>query len=270
MSSKLYNFTPEELQSLIDTHSTYKSILELAGIKSASSTVTLKRIIEEYNLDTTKFEENKRNYILKCNQNRKEVYDIQSKLMPNTKVNSHKLKNKLIELEYKEKRCELCGNSEWMGKPIKLQLHHIDGNHDNNSLENLQILCPNCHSLTDNFGVYNSEKVKERIKERARNTCKKCGKKIRKNNKSNLCYLCYSKYHRKKKKKKKSPKKTITPLRNITREELKRLIRTVPFTQIGIMFGVSDNAIRKWCDKYNLPKKSTEIKEYSEDEWRNI
>ena len=74
----------------------------------------------------------------------------------------------------------------------------------------------------------------------------------------------------KKKKKKKSPKKTITPLRNITREELKRLIRTVPFTQIGIMFGVSDNAIRKWCDKYNLPKKSTEIKEYSEDEWRNI
>jgi hypothetical protein len=48
------------------------------------------------------------------------------------------------------------------------------------------------------------------------------------------------------------------------------LIRTTPFTQIGKQFNVSDNAIRKWCDKYDLPRKSSEIKKYSNNEWENI
>lgn len=51
------------------------------------------------------------------------------------------------------------------------------------------------------------------------------------------------------------------------REYLKSLIRTTPFTQIGVQFGVSDNAIRKWCDKYNLPRRSGDIKKYSEEDW---
>ena len=51
------------------------------------------------------------------------------------------------------------------------------------------------------------------------------------------------------------------------REELKALIRNTPFTKIGLQFGVSDNAIRKWCDKYNLPRKSGDIKKYSEEDW---
>lgn len=48
-------------------------------------------------------------------------------------------------------KCECCGNTEWNGLPIPLQLHHKDGNFRNNTLENLQLLCPNCHSLTDNY-----------------------------------------------------------------------------------------------------------------------
>lgn len=48
------------------------------------------------------------------------------------------------------------------------------------------------------------------------------------------------------------------------------MIRTMSFTQIGKKFGLSDNAIRKWCDKYGLPKKKTEIKEYSEEDWQVI
>lgn len=51
------------------------------------------------------------------------------------------------------------------------------------------------------------------------------------------------------------------------RNELKSLIRIKPFTQIGADFGVTDNAVRKWCDKYNLPRKSGDIKKYSEEEW---
>ena len=56
----------------------------------------------------------------------------------------------------------------------------------------------------------------------------------------------------------------------VTREELKNLIRTTPFTRIGEQFGVSDNAVRKWCDKYNLPRKVSEIKQYSDEEWKGI
>lgn len=55
-----------------------------------------------------------------------------------------------------------------------------------------------------------------------------------------------------------------------TRTELKKLIREKPLTEIGRMFNVSDNAIRKWCDKYNLPRNKNEINRYTEEEWQNI
>lgn len=64
---------------------------------------------------------------------------------------SYKLKNKLIKSGIKENKCECCGITEWNGKSINFELHHIDGNSSNNLLSNLQILCPNCHSQTDNF-----------------------------------------------------------------------------------------------------------------------
>ena len=56
----------------------------------------------------------------------------------------------------------------------------------------------------------------------------------------------------------------------VSREELKNLIRTLPFTQIGIKYQVSDNTIRKWCDKYNLPRRKSDIQQYSDVEWSKI
>lgn len=57
---------------------------------------------------------------------------------------------------------------------------------------------------------------------------------------------------------------------DVNRETLKQLIRTTPFTTIATQYGVSDNAIRKWCRKYNLPTKSNEIKHYSDEEWETL
>lgn len=54
------------------------------------------------------------------------------------------------------------------------------------------------------------------------------------------------------------------------REELKKIIRTMPFTTIGNQYGVSDNAIRKWCKTENLPQTKKEINSYSDEEWENI
>lgn len=65
-------------------------------------------------------------------------------------ITSYKLKIKLFEEGIKQERCEKCENVEWMGEKIPLDLHHIDGNRFNNNLENLQILCKNCHGLTPN------------------------------------------------------------------------------------------------------------------------
>lgn len=66
-------------------------------------------------------------------------------------ISSHKLKLKLIEDGLKEYRCESCKLNEWMGVTIPIELHHIDGNRFNNDIDNLQILCPNCHAITDNY-----------------------------------------------------------------------------------------------------------------------
>lgn len=68
------------------------------------------------------------------------------------------LRKKLIVSGLKEERCECCGLSEWMGKKIPLELHHLNGNHYDNRLENLQILCPNCHMIAHNYNNTKKDK----------------------------------------------------------------------------------------------------------------
>lgn len=72
-------------------------------------------------------------------------------LIKDSDYNRTKLKERLIKEGLKEYKCECCGISKWNGKHLALQLHHINGIHNDNRLSNLQILCPNCHSQTDNF-----------------------------------------------------------------------------------------------------------------------
>lgn len=73
---------------------------------------------------------------------------------------AYKLKRRLISEGFKENKCEICGISNWNGLPLNMELHHKDGNRFNNCLDNLQILCPNCHAQTDNFRAKNIKKKK--------------------------------------------------------------------------------------------------------------
>lgn len=161
-------------------------------------------------------------------------------------------------LEKANYQCELCGWNKVnpITNKAPLEIHHIDGDYENNKLENLQVLCPNCHSLTPNFKALNkSERQRTQVrKDKKEYYCIDCGKPISKG--STRCQQCASKYR-------------ITD-KPFSREELKQLIRTTPFTTIGKMVNVSDNTIRKWCIQYKLPAKKSEIKKYSEEEWELI
>lgn len=194
-------------------------------------------------------------------------------------------------------KCECCELEDWRGIPIALQVHHKDGDTLNNTLENLVLLCPNCHAQTENycgknknkekFGIneeelvealYASEnihqalvkigktdgnwypKVREIMKKhnivfykekRESKLCPNCGKPISKN--SQTCLECAH------------LKQRVSE--RPSREELKNLIRTQGFTVIAKNYGVTDNAIRKWCDAYGLPRKKKDIKLMSDEEW---
>ena len=88
----------------------------------------------------------------------------------------------------------------------------------------------------------------------SKNYCIDCGCEIA--HTSERCVSCFNKLKR--------------VIERPTREELKKMLRTKTFVQIGKDYGVSDNAVRKWCDKERLPRKMSEIKKFSEEEWKNI
>ena len=73
-------------------------------------------------------------------------------------IQSNKVRIKLLNEGLKEHKCECCGLTVWLDKPIPLELHHKDGNRNNNTIENYELLCPNCHAFTDSYRGKNSRK----------------------------------------------------------------------------------------------------------------
>jgi hypothetical protein len=75
------------------------------------------------------------------------------------KRSRHHIKLRLMAAGLKTNECEECGLTEWRNQPLSPALHHVNGDGRDNRLENLALLCPNCHSQTPNFGVKNAGRV---------------------------------------------------------------------------------------------------------------
>ena len=78
-------------------------------------------------------------------------------------IKSHVLKLKLLRDGVKQHKCEKCGLTEWLGEPIPLELHHVNGDHYDNRIENLRLLCPNCHAKEENNSGKGTQSYKAKL-----------------------------------------------------------------------------------------------------------
>ena len=228
-----YDWNKEKIEEAIKISTSYSETLRNLGIPTQGNNAdTLKKYIEEYSLDISHFTFGKS----KDFSNLK--YISASEYLGTDKfIATSKLKLKLLKEGIKENKCEICGITKWNGKPLVMQLHHIDGNNKNNSLDNLQMLCPNCHSQTENYcGLANEKK---------HNYCKDCGKEITEN--ATYCNKCLGKHHR----------KVERPSEEELIEEFKN---SKSFLSIGKKYGVSDKTISKWFIAYGYSGKSLELR----------
>jgi 5-methylcytosine-specific restriction endonuclease McrA len=149
-------YTKELLETNVKDCYSFAELCRRLGLKpEGSNPKTLRKKMDEFGVDYSHFtgqawNKNPNNPVYKGKY--------LPKLCEHSSLSSANVKELVYRLGLKENKCEICGITEWQGKPIICELHHINGDSTDNRIENLQILCPNCHSQTDNFRSRNRSK----------------------------------------------------------------------------------------------------------------
>lgn len=227
----------EQLRKLVQECKSFREALKRLGkVTSGASLRKLKDELELYGIDY-KFMPEKTGGIraqIPLEQVLKEGVDYCSK----------DLKKRLIKAGLKKDICELCGTTnQWNGQPLTLHLDHINGNHIDNRLENLRVLCPNCHSQTSTYAGRNTRKRKVIL-------CCDCGKEI-KGRLSTRCCSCAAKLRERTK-----------GLKKPSKLELVNSLKARGIAETARYYQVTYNAVRKWCVGYKMPHTKKEIGEY--------
>ena len=148
-------FTRQEIEQFVKESFSYAQLAKRIGYDDTSKNGNAYRVVHEMvealNLDTSHF---------KCQGWNKDNFDY-SRFTYGKKIKSSQAVDAIIAL--RGHKCEVCGLTEWMDKPIPLEVHHIDGQELNSELGNLLLTCPNCHALTDNYRGRNINKGVKKI-----------------------------------------------------------------------------------------------------------
>lgn len=235
-----YDWSKERIESVIKDCDSLTQVLEKLDIpRAGNNSSTLRKKLEEYNIDYSHF-----TYGIKSKKGIENYVPVEEYLGTGKYIQTSKLKEKLIREGLKKNECENprcpCKNGYWLDNPLVCQLHHINGDSSDNRLENLQMLCPNCHSQTENYCGQANKAPKY--------FCEICGKE-KKTKTARYCPECAAKLKR----------KVIRP----EKEELIEMFRKLhSFSSVGKAYKVSDSTIRKWCKQLGLPETKQDWKNY--------
>lgn len=214
----------ERFEALIKNNNVFNRVLTVFGLKNKGhNNRTLKERCKLEGIDISHYKGAGKG----CSKEYYSLEQILEKVLVKNSVvtNTAQIKRYLLKYGFAKYEC-VCGNTgEWMGKKLALQLDHINGDRLDNRVENLRFLCPNCHSQTETF---------------AGRSCRKEGWNKIKISEINPDWRKVPKHH---------ARKVIRP----EKDELEELVKTNSFVGLGRKFGVSDNAIRKWCRAYGIP-----------------
>lgn len=233
--SPVWNSSDEVFKKIVSESFSIREIILKLGLEySESYYKTINRRINEGNIDISHMKRiSSQIHFTKSKTPLSEI------LVENSSYNRNHLKNRLIKEKLLINNCYECGlGGVWNGKPLSLQLDHINGKNNDNRITNLRLLCPNCHSQTETFGARNHKKISLK--------CKNCSSTVSKKSSSGLCRKCYN--------------QTLFKVARPTLNELIQSVSELGYVKTGIRFGVSDNTIRKWIRNYNQDTSTKEMK----------
>ncbi len=144
------NYSIEDVKKAVANNLSIAGVLRQLGLKPIGGNYrTVNRIIADNHIDTSHFTGQGWNVGLKFKP-KKELKDSDIFVEESKYKCSWRLRERYIIVTGKSS-CDCCGLSEWQGKPIPLEIHHMNGNNRDNRLSNLQLLCPNCHAQTEHY-----------------------------------------------------------------------------------------------------------------------